>query len=442
MKALIIAAGKGSRLQAAAKEKPKPLIELLGLSLIERVILTAKQAGINEFIIVVGYLGEKIKEKLGDGGKYKAKITYVQNEEWDKGNGVSVLKAKDLLKKERFFLLMSDHVFDVKILKELKREKLKEDESILVVDKAPRKYIDLEDATKVIIRGNYIQDIGKEIKDYNGVDCGIFLLSPLIFEALEESIKANDETLSGGIRILAKSGKMKAFDVKGQFWMDIDTKKNIVEAEKNLCESLKKPTDGPISKYLNRVISTRLSRILAKTDIKPNLISFFSFFLSLLSAFFFSFGSYFHIVTAAVLAQFSSIIDGCDGEIARLKFQQTEYGAWFDAVLDRYADALIILGMTYGWWALHGEIGVWIIGFIALIGGFMNSYTAIKYDTIFKESGKIKIRFGRDVRMFLIMIGALFNQVYYVLLILGILANMESIRRLYVLKRYPQFKSV
>jgi hypothetical protein len=47
-------------------------------------------------------------------------------------------------------------------------------------------------------------DIGKEIDDYNGFDCGIFLLSPLIFDSLEESIRNGNETLSGGIRILYK----------------------------------------------------------------------------------------------------------------------------------------------------------------------------------------------------------------------------------------------
>ncbi|MCK4733321.1 MAG: NTP transferase domain-containing protein [Methanophagales archaeon] len=51
MKALIIAAGKGSRLNRLTEDNPKPLIQLLGLSLIERVLLTAKQAGINEFFI-------------------------------------------------------------------------------------------------------------------------------------------------------------------------------------------------------------------------------------------------------------------------------------------------------------------------------------------------------------------------------------------------------
>lgn len=118
MKALIVAAGQGSRLHDLIKGKPKPLTHLLGLSLIGRVILTAKQAGINEFVITLGYCGEKIKAKLGNGDRYGVKIAYIENREWQSENGTSVLKAKELLN-EKFILLMSDHIFDVRILKEL-----------------------------------------------------------------------------------------------------------------------------------------------------------------------------------------------------------------------------------------------------------------------------------------------------------------------------------
>ena len=97
MKALIIAAGKGSRLKSLTIVEPKPLIQLLGLSLIERIILTARQAGIDEFVIVIGYLEGKIKDKLGDGKRYGVKITYIENLEWQRGNGVSVLKVKEFL---------------------------------------------------------------------------------------------------------------------------------------------------------------------------------------------------------------------------------------------------------------------------------------------------------------------------------------------------------
>ena len=434
MKALIIIAGKSSRFRSLIKSGYKPLAQLLGLSLIERVILTAKQAGIDEFIIVIGYLGEKIKKKLGDGNRYAVKITYVENKDWQRANGYSVLKAKEMLK-ERFILLMGDHIFDPKILKELKKTESKEGESILVVDQKPKEYIDLDDATKVKIENGHIVDIGKKIEDYDAVDCGIFLLSPSIFEAIEESAKGGDETLSGGIRVLARGGKMRPMDLKDHFWMDIDTRENLQKAERLLCEKLSKPTDGPVSKFLNRPLSIPISKLLVKTRINPNTISFFSFLLCLLSAFFFSLGHYLPIVIGGLLSQFSSVMDGSDGEVARLKFQQSDYGAWWDRFLDRYADVFLILGMTFGLWSLHNRVEVWIVGLIALVGSFMSSYTAIPYDLVLtRGKKKVNLRFGRDIRLFLILIGALTNQIFYTLILLGILTNVVALRRIYILR--------
>jgi len=436
VKALILAAGRGDRLNHLTKDKPKPLIEVLGLSLIERVILTAKQAGTNEFLVVVGYLGDKIKARLGEGEKYGVKINYIENNQWRRGNGVSVLKAKESLK-ENFILLMSDHIFEAKILSHLKQIKLEDGECVLCVDKTPKEHIDMEDATKVNIENDKIVEIGKKLKDYNSIDCGIFVCSPSIFEALEKSIREGEETLSAGIRVLAKQGKIKYFNVKDSFWIDVDTDDEYKKAEEILCSKLIKPTDGPIAKFLNRPISIRISKLLLKTKIKPNSISFASFIIGILSAFFFCLGGYLNILIGGFLAQISSIVDGCDGEVARLKFQQSDYGGWFDTVLDRYADALIIFGMVYGYWSLHQNIMIWFFGFIALMGSFMNSYTAGMYHLFFGNeinTKRLKIRFGRDIRLFLIMVGALSNQIFYTLIILGILTNIESIRRLYVLR--------
>ncbi len=435
MKALIIAAGKGSRLESLSKGQPKPLIKLLGLSLIERVILTAREAGIAEFIIVTGFLEERIKEKLGDGNNYGVNITYIENKEWQGGNGVSVLAAKGAFN-ENFVLLMADHIFEAKILDELKEIKLKSKECILAIDRTPKEYIDLDDATKVKVENDRIVDIGKKIENYSGLDCGIFLLSPSIFEALKKSIKEGDQTLSGGIRILARNRMMKYFDVKNAFWFDIDTKSSYKKAEKILLKQLIKRTDGPVSRFLNRPVSLIISKLLVKTKVRPNLISFASFLICVFSAFFFSVGNYFSLIIGGVLAQFSSIVDGCDGEVARLTFQKSDYGAWFDAVLDRYADAFLLFGLTYHVYSLSGNHLSLLIGFMAILGTFMNSYTADKYDGFMRRklgSGEHYFRMGRDVRMFIIFIGALINQPLLILVIIAILMNIENIRRVVVL---------
>lgn len=436
VRCLIIAAGRGGRL--SSRGDSKPLIPLLGLSLIERVILTAKKHSLTDFYMVTGYNSEKVRQYLDRFSQSRnINITHITNEEWEKGNGISVLKAKKLLN-ENFILLMGDHVFDELILKKLKNEGIADGEVMLAVDYniKTNKLVDVNDVTKVLVEDNRILDIGKDIKKYNAYDTGIFLCSPAIFSAIEESLHNDDSSLSGGIRVLASKGKAKAFDIKDDYWIDVDDEKTFKKAESKLLDTLKKTSDGPISRYLNRPISARITRYLLRTDITPNYVSFFSFILATLGAFFFFLGGYVNLVIGAILAQVSSVIDGCDGEIARLKFQITEFGGWFDAVLDRYADAFLLFGLTYYVYFANRNSLALFIGFLAIIGAFMNSYTADKYDGLMKrklEPGKYYFRMGRDVRMFIIFLGALINQPLLTLVLIALLMNAENIRRVMVL---------
>lgn len=436
VRCLIIAAGRGGRL--SSRGDSKPLIPLLGLSLIERVILTAKKHSLTDFYMVTGYNSEKVKQYLDRFSQSRnINITHITNEEWEKGNGISVLKAKKLLN-ENFILLMGDHVFDELILKKLKNERIADGEVMLAVDYniKTNKLVDVNDVTKVLVEDNRILDIGKNIKKYNAYDTGIFLCSPAIFSAIEESLRSDNSSLSGGIRVLASKGKAKVFDIKDDYWIDVDDEKTFKKAESKLLDTLKKTSDGPISRYLNRPISTRITRHLLRTDITPNYVSFFSFILATLGAFFFFLGGYVNLVIGAILAQVSSVIDGCDGEIARLKFQITEFGGWFDAVLDRYADAFLLFGLTYYVYFANRNFLALFIGFLAIIGAFMNSYTADKYDGLMKRKlgpGKYYFRMGRDVRMFIIFLGALINQPLLALVLIALLMNAENIRRVVVL---------
>jgi len=435
MKCLIIAAGEGSRL--SNRGDSKPLIPLLGVPLIERVMLNANKVGLRDFYIVTGYNGEKVRKHLNQFSQnHDITITYLINEEWEKQNGLSVLKAKDQIK-ENFILLMADHVFDENILARLMETENGDSEVRLAVDyNIDNKMVDVDDVTKVLVDGNdRIINIGKDIKEYNAYDTGIFLCSPAIFEALEESVANGDSSLSGGMKILAKNKKARIFDIKENYWIDVDDEKAFKKAENNLLINLKKISDGPISRYLNRPISTKISKLFLKKRITPNQISFFSFTLSMIGAFFFFLGGYVNLLIGGILAQVSSIIDGCDGEIARLKFQTSEFGGWFDAVLDRYADAFLLFGLTYYVYLPKGNLLYLSIGFLAIIGTFMNSYTADKYDGLMKKKiapGKHYFRMGRDVRMFIIFLGALINQPLLVLFIIAILMNVENIRRIII----------
>jgi len=430
MQALIVAAGRGSRLRH--RFSPKPLVPVFGLSLIERIILRCKRAGIREFVIVVGYKAEEIMRKIGDGERYGVKIKYVVNDEWKKGNGVSVLKARGHVG-EKFFLLMADHLFDESILEKLKNVSLDKECCILCIDKdLEGDHFNIDDVTKVLEEESSVKRIGKKIQEYNAIDTGIFLCTDSIFDALEESVKRGQYSLSAGNQILADRGKLKTLDVTGHFWVDVDDEIALRKAKRILIRQSAKVSDGPISRRLNRPLSTRISSLLAHYNITPNQMTFFSFFLALSSALLFYLGGYPRILAAGILAQLASILDGCDGELARLKFLFSKFGEKLDKVLDRFADGLIILGMTRAAWVQTYNEVVWFAGFLALIGSFTNSYTATWYDEIIKK--KKGFRLGRDVRLFIVFVGALLNQLPFTLIILAIITIVETIRRLFVLR--------
>ena len=122
--------------------------------------------------------------------------------------------------------------------------------------------------------------------------------------------------------------------------------------------------------------------------------------------------------------------------MARLKFQSSDYGGWFDAVLDRYSDAFLLFGLT---WHIYlntpGNLVLWI-GFAAIIGSFMLSYTADKYDSLMRNRISKGIRLGRDIRVFVIFLGALFNQVYSALIVIAVVMNIETIRRVILCREH------
>lgn len=432
MKCLIIAAGKGTRLKR--KGKVKPLVPILGVPLIERVIRTAIEGGADEFYIVLGYESKKIETFLNKLNEIlNIPITTIQNDDWEKENGYSVLKAKKFIN-EPFILLMSDHLFAPSIIQSLQSQSLRDGEVLLAVDtNLNNSLVDMDDVTKVKFENTYISNIGKAIDDFNGFDTGIFYCTPAIFDALEDSQKMhNDTTLSGAIRLLADKKLAKVLKID-QFWIDIDDETAFKKAKGKLLETLKsKINDGPVSRWLNRPVSIRCSIWLVNYNITPNQISIFSFLLSLVAALFFATGEYLYLLVGGILAQFASIIDGSDGEVARLKYLSSEYGGWFDAVLDRYADAFLLFGLTWYVYLHDNAPLVLIVGFSAIIGSFMLSYTADKYDKLMKNRIKKEIRLGRDVRVFLIFLGAIFNMPYLVLAIIAIVMNIETIRRIII----------
>ncbi len=230
MKTVIIAAGMGSRLWDISDKSPKSLLPLGDISILETIVDHFSEAGLNDFVFVVGYEKEVLIPEILH-LPIRGKLEIVENSQWKKGNGLSVLAARSVVGKEPFILSMSDHVVSSEALQLMKEDP--RDENLLLVDPHPEVVFDIDDATKVKMTQERIVSIGKELKDYNAIDCGIFRLDDRFFQAMEAAWLAGEDSISAGVRRLIHQKQF--FPVllqEGQQWLDIDTPEAYAEAHK------------------------------------------------------------------------------------------------------------------------------------------------------------------------------------------------------------------
>jgi len=247
VKCLIIAAGRGRRLRK--KGQCKPLIPLFGIALIERTILSAIEAGADDFYVVTGHHHKRVEAFLGRlSRRLDVPVRTIFNARWqDTDNGISVLSAAEALH-EPFLLLMTDHLFDPAIVRDLLHAASVHDGLTLAVDsRLDNPLIDLDDVTRVNVEEGKIAAIGKGLKVFNAYDTGIFLSTPSLFDALQQaSQKTGNAGLSNGVQLLAAKGVAHTFDIDGRFWIDVDDPVAFWRAENALLTRFQQqPEDVP-----------------------------------------------------------------------------------------------------------------------------------------------------------------------------------------------------
>jgi len=194
-----------------------------------------------------------------------------------------------------------------------------------------------------------------------------------------------------------------------------------------------KSTDGIVSRYLNRRLSTPITKFIVryKIPLTPNQVSLISFSMAVLA---FPLYALKQAILAGILVQASSVVDGVDGELARYYGIASSFGAFFDAILDRLADIAVVLGLSICF--LYGaEPTVWniLLCMLALSGSLMVSYLHAKTEQNLgvhaKFIGKIWCLASRDVRLFVVFVGSVLNAFFETLLVLAILTNFYVVAK-------------
>ena len=177
---------------------------------------------------------------------------------------------------------------------------------------------------------------------------------------------------------------------------------------------LVKSTDGIVSRYINRRVSTRITMFIVKRgiNISPNQMTVISSIIGALSALIYLSNN---PLIAGICVQISSIIDGVDGELARILGKTSKFGGFLDSILDRFVDIAVIICISIYLIGYSANIELLtLISTLALSGDLMVSYIHARGEaTLGIHPVKIGVRVGfasRDVRLFIIFLGSVVEQ--------------------------------
>ena len=206
--------------------------------------------------------------------------------------------------------------------------------------------------------------------------------------------------------------------------------------------------DGLVSRYLNRRLSRPAARALSSTALTPNVVTMLTLALAAATGAMIAAG---WNIAGGILIQVVSVVDGVDGDLARLKRMTTRFGAVLDAVMDRYEDAVMLAGMTVYAVRFEDHTHAETVGLLALAGALVISYSRARIEASLPEalpSGEAPAErrgamsaadavFGlasRDVRLLVAAIGTVAGQCYWTLVVLAVASGLTIAWRLLYLR--------
>jgi choline kinase len=230
MRAVILAAGKGVRLNGTAGELPKCLVKVGALTLVERQIQALRSAGVDEIVIVIGHGADLVRETCGPD------CTYVENRDYASTNSLySLWLARDF-RPDGFVVLNADVLFDPQLLIDLLRSK--SEDALLVAYSDPQADALGEEEMKVCVREGYVVDISKAIdpRTADGENVGIVKFGPSGARAL---VKQMDSLIANGVRLdwaprafreFARERPLRAISTRDRAWIEIDFPEDYMRA--------------------------------------------------------------------------------------------------------------------------------------------------------------------------------------------------------------------
>lgn len=231
-RALVPAAGRGARLDRPMT--PKPLVDIGGEPVIVRLLRQLADAGISHATVVLGYDADRIERALTRHPALPLTVDFVRNDRWPEGLASSLLAARHAFD-EPFVLAMADHVFDAPLIHAITQAAAPPGGVVALLDTDPGRVFEPDDAVK--IRGAEAPTaFGRHLPTYDAIDCGLFLATPALFDALDAAVRDGGDDLTHGLHRMARQGRIRGLRAGAHGWDDVDTPAGLIHAEMRLRE--------------------------------------------------------------------------------------------------------------------------------------------------------------------------------------------------------------
>jgi UDP-N-acetylglucosamine diphosphorylase/glucosamine-1-phosphate N-acetyltransferase len=216
LQTVILAGGKGKRVFPLATNSPKPMFKLLGKPLIHHVIDCLKQAGLKDYVIVVGHCGNKIKEYLKDGSKLGVNIQYTLQKQ-SLGMADALQTTKDLVD-DNFFVVNADDVFEASLIKNMKSQFKKTGAQIILSSKPVKetwKFGIIEVKNEQVT--DFVEKPPKGKEPSNLAVVGVYLLTKKIFDYYKKIPISDHQYEDAILQFIKDRNIVKAVSYEGFF---------------------------------------------------------------------------------------------------------------------------------------------------------------------------------------------------------------------------------
>jgi CDP-L-myo-inositol myo-inositolphosphotransferase len=202
-----------------------------------------------------------------------------------------------------------------------------------------------------------------------------------------------------------------------------------IEVEKMSNQPAISHSDSPIiDRYIIRKISGFITWLLVKTPVTPNQVTIISLILGIVSAAFFSHGAHTCTIIAGMFYFVSTVFDQCDGEVARFKHKESEFGRAFDIIVDSIVNAAIVIGITIAIYKANGSGLTIVAGLLAMMGIVISLLLTTYFSSENKKDTGTKEMLdklnNKDFFYIIMLASVIFNQMIWFLLIMAVGTNI------------------